>query len=221
MFRPSRNFKVPLVYGGQWKNHQTFQKWDPIAKRLVQVGCCGPTATTQQSCDTSWYPTFGYLIYEQHLDVYPIGPVYFWCNSLGIVENPPVPAPDYDSGTGKATRCGVEYTVLGVVSAYKFTRVSGSIGVDPGSGNFTSNISPPNIVLQFNKTDKNSNDASSYLSTISGIATTLTITKDSSNYSIFNISGSTDFGTYWSFSCTISSFLGIVNVGDTVVLTYT
>lgn len=43
MFRPSRNFKVPLVYGGQWKNHQTFQKWDPIGKRLVQVSCCGPT----------------------------------------------------------------------------------------------------------------------------------------------------------------------------------
>lgn len=38
--RTSRNFKVPLVYGGQWKDHQTFQKWDPISKRLVQVNCC-------------------------------------------------------------------------------------------------------------------------------------------------------------------------------------
>jgi len=46
MFRPSRNFKVPLVYGGQWKDHQTFQKWDPVSKRLVQVSCCGPTGPT-------------------------------------------------------------------------------------------------------------------------------------------------------------------------------
>ena len=42
MFRPSRNFKVPQVFGGQWKDHQTFQKWDPVSKRLVQVSCCGP-----------------------------------------------------------------------------------------------------------------------------------------------------------------------------------
>jgi hypothetical protein len=45
MFRPSRNFKVPLVYGGQWKDHQTFMRWDPASKRLIQVNCCpvGPT----------------------------------------------------------------------------------------------------------------------------------------------------------------------------------
>lgn len=40
--RTSRNFKVPLVYGGQWKDHQSFQKWDPISKRLVTVNCCLP-----------------------------------------------------------------------------------------------------------------------------------------------------------------------------------
>ena len=38
--RLSRNFKAPLIYGGQWKDHQTFQKWDPISKRLVTVACC-------------------------------------------------------------------------------------------------------------------------------------------------------------------------------------
>jgi hypothetical protein len=41
--RTSRNFKVPLVYGGQWKKHQTFQKWDPVSKRLVTYMCdCNP-----------------------------------------------------------------------------------------------------------------------------------------------------------------------------------
>lgn len=37
--RPFRNLKVPLVFGGQWKDHQTFQKWDPISKRLITVNC--------------------------------------------------------------------------------------------------------------------------------------------------------------------------------------
>jgi hypothetical protein len=55
MFRPSRNFKVPLIYGGQWKDHQTFMRWDPASKRLIQVNCCpvgpiggggGPTGPT-------------------------------------------------------------------------------------------------------------------------------------------------------------------------------
>lgn len=46
MFRPSRNFKVPQVYGGQWKNHQTFMRWDPASKRLVQVSCCAPSQPT-------------------------------------------------------------------------------------------------------------------------------------------------------------------------------
>lgn len=40
--RPFRSLKVPLVFGGQWKDHQTFQKWDPISKRLITVNCCLP-----------------------------------------------------------------------------------------------------------------------------------------------------------------------------------
>lgn len=40
--RLSRDFKVGAVSGGQWKDHQTFQKWDPISKRLVTVACCLP-----------------------------------------------------------------------------------------------------------------------------------------------------------------------------------
>lgn len=117
MFRPSRNFKVPQVYGGQWKNHQTFQKWDPISKRLVQVACCpAPAPAPQPECDTSWYPTYGYVIYETHLDVYPYGPFYFWCTSDGTTEDPPVPAYEYSSITSTAIRCGQSYTVFGEVT---------------------------------------------------------------------------------------------------------
>lgn len=105
---------------------------------------------------------------------------------------------------------------------YQFVRVSGTVGVNPGSGNFSSNItSPPTVVVQFNKTDKNSLNASSYLSALASTATTFTITKDLSNYSVFTLVSSTDSVTYWIFTSTISSFLGIVNVGDTVTLSYT
>ena len=60
MFRPSRNFKVPLVYGGEWKNSQTFQKWDPISKRLVQVNCCSvPVATNNGSVGFQFFQVTG------------------------------------------------------------------------------------------------------------------------------------------------------------------
>ena len=40
--RPSRNFKVPLVWAGPKNKVQTIQKWDPVSKRLVTV-VCAPT----------------------------------------------------------------------------------------------------------------------------------------------------------------------------------
>ena len=153
--RTSRNFKVPLVYGGQWKDHQTFQKWDPISKRLIQVNCCLPGRT---------------------------------------VQSPAI--------------------------SYQFISVSAGSAVDPGSGNTSSNIiSFPTVILNFNKTDKNANNANSYLSGILPSAS-ITITKDISNYSVFTVNSRTDLGTYWTFNCTITSFVGAVNFGDTITLTY-
>jgi len=78
----------------------------------VPVDGGGETGPTGPNCDT-WYPTYGYVIYEEHLDVYPLGPVYFWCNSSGVTEEPPVAAPDYSTITNTATRCGEEFSVLG------------------------------------------------------------------------------------------------------------
>lgn len=228
MFRPSRNFKVPQVSGGQWKNHQTFQKWDPISKRLVTVNCCLPPRQAPEptppgpDCDT-WYPTYGYIVYTYIPEVYPIGPVYFWCTSGGITEEPAVPAPDFDSESMTATRCGQSYTVLGQVSLFQFMRVSGSIGSDPGSGHLTTiPITPPSVVsLQFSKTDNNSSSAATYLSTIASTADTITITKDINTYATFTISSSTEYSTYWGFTCVIVSQSGTVSLGDIINLTYT
>ena len=38
--RPSRNFKVPLVWAGPKDKEQITERWDPISKRLVRVNCC-------------------------------------------------------------------------------------------------------------------------------------------------------------------------------------
>lgn len=62
--RTSRNFKVPLVFGGQWKDHQTFQKWDPISKRLVQVNCC--STLTCKRPPTSTANNVSFLIISSH-----------------------------------------------------------------------------------------------------------------------------------------------------------
>lgn len=76
--RPYRNLKVPLVFGGQWKNHQTFQKWDPISKRLVQVNCCETPPVPMNSVIPAevFYRYFlggsGQVKYATIIDVAPI-----------------------------------------------------------------------------------------------------------------------------------------------------
>ena len=122
--------RVPLIWKTQKESDQTLFKYNPATQSVVQVGCncpTGPTGPTGPSgpsgpsgdtgptgpdCDT-WYPTYGYVIYQQNLDVYPLGPIYFWCTEDGVTESPPVAAPDYD-GTS-ATRCDESYTVLGLI----------------------------------------------------------------------------------------------------------
>lgn len=104
--RPFRNRKVPLVFGAQWKDHQTFQKWDPISKRLIQVNCClprrpnscpGPSAVNSVSIVPStgvvtWNYTgletiFEVKIYESAtLPVVPNGNIVF--QSDGILTSP-------------------------------------------------------------------------------------------------------------------------------------
>jgi hypothetical protein len=103
---------------------------------------------------------------------------------------------------------------------FEFVRVAGSLGVDPGTGNFTTTLtSPGNVTLQFNKTDTNSIDAADFLYSLS-VGTTLKITKNLSNYSTFTIASSSDNGTYWSFACVIVSSVGVINISDTAKLTF-
>jgi hypothetical protein len=105
-------------------------------------------------------------------------------------------------------------------TTFQYIRVGGGIG-DPGSGNFSTVITtPPNVVLQFSTTDKNSQDATTFLSTQLASATTITITKDISNYSNFTRNSQSNFGSFWAFNCTIASFSGFVALGDTATITY-
>jgi ligand-binding sensor protein len=116
------------------------------------------------------------------------------------------------------------YKYVPALLNFEFVNVSGSLGVDPGSGNFSGiPVSFPTVVLQFNKTDANSIDAADFLQSLyySTLLSAARIEKDSNNYSNFIINSSTDSGTYRSFNCTVTSFAGIVLPGDTVKLKYT
>jgi hypothetical protein len=104
---------------------------------------------------------------------------------------------------------------------YQYVYISGSVGVDPGAGNFSANVTVfPTVVLQFNKTDKNAQDATSFLNQIT-TASTIVITKDPSNYSTATINSFVIFPTYYQFTCTVGPFAGVVSPGDTVTITYT
>ncbi len=107
------------------------------------------------------------------------------------------------------------------VVSYQYIYVSGSVGIDPGVGNFSANVTVfPTVVLQFNKTDKNAQDATSFLNQIT-TASTIVITKDPSNYSTAIINSFVIFPTYYQFTCTVGPFVGVVTPGDTVTITYT
>jgi hypothetical protein len=156
--RPFRNLKVPLVFGGQWKDHQTFQKWDPISKRLITVNC-----------------------------------------TCAVPAPAPAPAPPEPP------------------AFYEFVRVASS--GDPGTGNFSIiPISLPYVYLNVSLIDKNSYDTSILITALS-TATTIKAQKNPSNYVLLTRLSNIDNTTYWEFTCSILSSVGIVNPGDTVVIT--
>ena len=156
--RPFRSLKVPLVFGGQWKDHQTFQKWDPISKRLITVNC-----------------------------------------TCAVPAPAPAPAPPEPP------------------AFYQFVRVASS--GDPGFGNFS--IIPesfPNVYLNVSTSDKNDQDTTNLLITLS-TATTIKVEKNPSNYVLLTRLSFTDNGVYWDYLCSILSSVGTVATGDTVVIT--
>lgn len=103
------------------------------------------------------------------------------------------------------------------VTSFQYIRVSQS--GDPGSGNFA--IIPnglPNVILNISITDKNSQDATTFLSVNISGTLNIKIQKDPNNYVLLTRNSNTDNTTYWSFNCTIVSNVGIVNNGDTVTI---
>lgn len=73
-----------------------------------------PVEPVPPICD-GWYPTYGYVIYTQIIEVNQ-NPNYYWCNSSGEVESTPVIATDYNGITNTATRCGLTFNVLGEIT---------------------------------------------------------------------------------------------------------
>jgi hypothetical protein len=251
MFRPSRNFKVPQVYGGQWKNHQTFQKWDPISKRLVQVSCCpAPPIIPPEVCTAPSSVTLS-ISGSDLIITFPSGVLMTsydgWLVNVtdgvdvGLLIADAAVGGTYTSpGTASTLTAGKQYnirldctgtgdpacnftvysnTITAPTPNFQFIRVSGS--GDPGSGNFSiSIVSLPNVLLNISVTDKNSQDATSWLSTGVASSTTIKVQKDLSNYVLLTRNSNTDNTTYWQFDCNISSSVGIVNNGDTVTITY-
>lgn len=57
-----------------------------------------------------FYPTYGYAIYTQFA---PDPPNFYWCDSLGNVESPPVLIVNYTGSTGD--RDGTTYNILGTI----------------------------------------------------------------------------------------------------------
>lgn len=243
--RTSRNFKVPLVTGGQWKDHQSFQKWDPISKRLITVNCCLPakcyepnpvtnvtlTSMVSGSAVVSWTydgPTadFEVNIYEGATDNVDTSgtPIY---SVLGATSGSTI----YFSNTANkyyvaSVRVRNEclfssYTYSSAVQ-YLFIGYQFIVNSDANiSGIVNINVySFPSVYININKFDKFGTNVDSWLTSTVASSTFIKIQKDVGNYIIANINPYTiDYGTYMQFDCTIISGPGSLNNGDTVLIT--
>ncbi len=246
--RTSRNFKVPLVTGGQWKDHQNFQKWDPISKRLITVNCCLPQKCFQPDPVTnvvlSSMVSGGAIVSWDYTG--PTG-VSFEVNIYeGTTENVDT------SGTPK-------YSVLGGTSgaAYFYSNTAGYYyvasvrvrnnclfspyaystpvqylfsgyvymnviytGNPPDSGQLWLDVySFPSANLGINTITGLDTDLTSWLSGTVATSTFIKLQKDLSNYVILQRVANTDWSSYWEFNVSIVSSLGALNDGDEVVVT--
>jgi hypothetical protein len=216
---PARR-KIPLVWKSAKQSDQTLLKYSPASGRTVQVGCGCTTATPPGPTCESFYPTYGYLIYEEHLDVYPLGPVYFWCTSAGVTEDPPVPAPDYNGTT--ATRCNQLFTVLGEVNPPIPTEVFYRYYFG-GSGQFkyASIIYVDPISLKISTTDTYNVDQTAFLQQMAA-ATTITLTSVITPTITWDltINSTTSDLNYWTYYYTLSTFTGVLTNNEMIKITY-
>lgn len=244
--RTSRNFKVPLVSGGQWKDHQSFQKWDPISKRLITVNCCLPekcytpdpvtnvtlTSMVSGSAVVSWTYSgppvdFEVNIYQgvtENVDVSGT-PVY---SGLGILNGSTVYFTNsanlyYVASVRVRNRCLFSDYAYSSAVQYVFTGYQYIVGSDPNViGIINIDIySFPSVYLNINKIDNSSVNVDSWLSATVGTASYIKVQKDLSNYILVTRTSNSDMRTYWQFDCTVIAGPGSLNIGDTVNITTT
>ena len=245
--RTSRNFKVPLVSGGQWKDHQSFQKWDPVSKRLITVNCCLPakcyqpepvtnvtlTSMVGGSAIVSWNYSgpsnvlFEVNIYEgltENVDTSGT-PIYTTLNGTsGSTYYFTNTSPYYYVASVRVrNEClfspyAYSSAVQYVFNGYQFNVVSTGAG-NPGSGNLSLySVGGSDYLVFISSTSKDSENIYSYLSQIS-TNTYIKLQKDPSNYIIFTRNTSTDNTSYWFYYCTTFASQGVLYSGDVATLT--
>jgi hypothetical protein len=246
--RTSRNFKVPLVYGGQWKDHQSFQKWDPISKRLITVNCCLPqkcfepepvtnvtlSSMVSGSAVVSWTGpsnvSFEVNIYEGVSEPVDTSgtPIYSvlggTSGSTFYFSN--TSAYYYVASVRVRNNClfsGYAYSnsVQYIFTGYSFTKVTFTGGA-PNNGEMWLDIySSPSATLGISIFDNLSSDVTSWLYGTVATSTYIKLQKDLSNYIILQRNANGDNGTFWTYDCTILSSSGTLNDGDTITITTT
>lgn len=242
--RTSRNFKVPLVTGGQWKDHQSFQKWDPVSKRLITVNCCLPakcyepepvtnvtlSSMTSGSAVVSWSgPTgvsFEVNIYEGVSEPVDTSgtPIYsvlggtsgsiFYFNNTSSYY--------YVASVRVRNDCLFSPYAYSNSVQYLFTGYSWIISaptIPQPSNMYLFRVNPVLYNSNISITDTSNQDRSSFLQLL-GTATNVKIQKDLSNYIIFQPLSITDNGPYYSYQFANISSSGTIGNGDTVSITY-
>lgn len=242
--RTSRNFKVPLVYGGQWKDHQSFQKWDPISKRLITVNCCLPQKCFQPepvtnvtlssmvsgSAVVSWTYT-GELPVDFEVNIYQgltenvdtTGtPIYsvLGVNSGSTIYFSNTSTYYYVASVRVRNNCLFSGYAYSSAVQYLFTGYQYIVGLDPMiSGAINTDVySFPSVYININKIDKFGTNLDSWLTGTVGTSTYIKIEKDLSNYILVTRNSNTEYATYWQFDCSIIAGPGSLDLGDTVTI---
>lgn len=243
--RTSRNFKVPLVTGGQWKDHQSFQKWDPISKRLITVNCCLPqkcfepdsvtnvtlTSMTSGSAIISWNYS-GPIGVSFEVNIYQgvTEPVNTSGTPIYTVLGGTSGSTFYFSNTSSyyyvasvrvRNNCLFSAYAYSPAVQYVFTGYRFAVNSLSNSGNPpTGTIDIFSAGINISTTDYDGNNMNGYLDVLAN-STYIKIQKDLSNYVIYTFdTGTVVYDNYWYFYWSVYSSLGAIHTGDIVNITY-
>lgn len=244
--RTSRNFKVPLVTGGQWKDHQSFQKWDPISKRLITVNCCLPqkcfepdpvtnvtlTSMTSGSAIISWNYS-GPIGVSFEVNIYQgvTEPVNTSGTPIYTVLGGTSGSTFYFSNTSSyyyvasvrvRNNCLFSAYAYSPAVQYVFTGYSWVIAapiIPQPSNMYLFRVNPVIYNSNISIIDTLNQDRSSFLQLL-GTANNIKLQKDLSNYLIVQPLSITNNGSYYSYQFANVSSSGTITNGDTVSITY-